>query len=191
MIETTSRPGTTLTLLYSPKDDGKVIRQTFTGLTPDDIVAVSAALAARRMNLPVHSADMEQLKESRNQQMRWYADRMLETLYDGMGRWFRWMPERVRLNTVQALMDYLRDITATWTSELIAAHAEVHRTHAQANVLRLRRAPVIGPPVRCRNCSATCVASDDTLPAGWTADDDGAPRCPAHRVLDLVKGSTD
>jgi hypothetical protein len=180
--------GTTVTLVYSTGKD-QVVRRSFKGLTEDDIVAVTAALAARRISIPArHEADMQQLKAARQRQMRWYADRMAEALYDGMGRWFRWIPERVRRNTLQTLMDYLRDITATWTSELIAMHAEVQRTHAQAHALRLRPAPVIGPRVKCRNCSDTGVASDDTLPTGWTANNDGAPCCPAHWAVELMKG---
>jgi len=186
---TTERTGTTVTLLYSPEGSTEVVRQTFKGLTPDDIVAVSAALAGRRIHLPLHDADMKQLKETCHRQMRWYADRMVEALYDGMGRWYRFVPLRVRRNTVQMIMDYLREITATWVSELIAAHAETGRVHAQARALRLdrpRSAPENGPRIYCTSCSA-CALLDVQLPEGWMWDAEGHAHCPAHPVAGLSK----
>ncbi|MEU9405566.1 hypothetical protein AB0E08_07665 [Streptomyces sp. NPDC048281] len=191
MNTTTTRTGTTVTLLYSPQGSNEVVRRSFTGMTEDDIVVVTACLAGRRMPLPeLHAADMEQLKESREQQMAWYADQMAMAMYDGLGRWFKFIPLRVRVNTVQLLMDYLRSITATWTGELVAAHAEVRRTHAQAHaLLRRPRELPSGPRARCGCCKATAVVSDNntTLPLGWTADENGTPRCPKHPVVTLMK----
>jgi hypothetical protein len=182
---TAERTGTTVTLVYWPGWSEELAKRSFHGLTDDDVVFIVSGLAGRRYETPaLHAADMRQLKASREAQMRWYADRMLEALYDGMGRWFKWVPLRVRRNTVQLLMDYLRDITAVWTNELVAVHAEVARTHEQARVLR--PAPAPEPLVSCRCCSATFERAD-FLPEGWTADDDAFPRCPKHRVVTLVK----
>jgi hypothetical protein len=178
--------GTTVTLVYSTGKD-QVVRKSFNGLTEDDIVAVTAALAARRISIPVlHEEDMQQLKTARERQMRWYADRMLEALYDGMGRWFTWVPARVRRNTIQLLMDYLRDITATWTSELLAMHAEVNRSRRPAPILRPRSALENGPRIGCSRCETTTLLKP-ILPEGWTMDADGLPHCPEHPASRLKK----
>lgn len=187
MSDTIKRTGTTVTLVYSPEGSNRVVKRIYTGLTEDDIVAVSAALAGRRISLPeVRDNDFKQLRDARHRQMGWYADRMIEALYDGLGRWYKLIPLRVRANTVQLLMDYLRDITKVWTNELVAAHAATSRIHEQATALRLRPVPAAEPLIPCRCCDATFERAD-FLPEGWTADDDGVPRCPAHRVVRLVK----
>jgi hypothetical protein len=185
MSDTTQHTGTTVTLTWSP-EGGEVVRQVFTGMTPDDIVAATAALAARRMSVPqeLYDADMKQLKAARNRQMSWYADRITKALYDGLGRWFKVIPLRVRVKTVQLLMDYLRDITAVWLDETIAAREETRRTHEQAQVLRLRprSAPENGPRILCKgntDCKASALLAAD-LPDGWSTDGEGHPHCPQH-----------
>jgi hypothetical protein len=181
---TTERTGTTVTLVYSPSGSNRVIKKFFKGMTEDDIVAVTAALAARRISIPeLHDEDMQQLKAAREHQMLWYADRMAAAFHHNLGWWTRLLPAKVRKQFIEAQMDYLKDITATWTSELLAMHAEINRTHEQARALRLqpRPEPVAEPLIPCRCCSATFVRAD-FLPEGWTPDHDGYPRCPQHRV---------
>jgi hypothetical protein len=181
---TTERTGTTVTLVYSPSGSSRVIKKFFKGMTEDDIVAVTAALAGRRVDVtPLHKSDLKQLRDSHDRQVSWYADRMAEALAEGMGRWFRWAPKRARKVTLDLLSDYLRGATATLMSELTAAHSEIHRTHEQARALRLQPypEPVAEPLIPCRCCSATFVRAD-FLPEGWTPDHDGYPRCPQHRV---------
>jgi hypothetical protein len=200
MIDTTTtttdrarvEQGTTVTLVYSPQGSSRVVKKFFKGLTEDDVVAVTAALAARRVAMPeLHDADMEQLRESRERQLHWYTDRLAEALAEGMGRWFRWAPKRVRKGTLDLLKDYLRDFTATLTSELIAAHAEANRTDTQIRARRLRprphSAPENGPRILCVCCdNSTLLAS--LLPEGWTSDADGV-HCPKHPA-GVVKEST-
>lgn len=170
--------GTTVTLIYSTRK-GEVVRRPFKGLTEDDIVAVTASLAARRMTTKtLHIDDMQQIKAMNDRQVGWYADRLVEALCDGMGRWFRWAPSRVRARTIDLVVDYLRDMAATWSGELIALNAEVNRANEQAR-RNLRPQPVAEPLVSCRCCDATFRRAD-CLPKGWTADDDCLPRCPKH-----------
>lgn len=172
--------GTTVTLIYSTRK-GEVVRRPFKGLTEDDIVAVTATLAARRMTTKtLHTDDMRQIAAMNDRQVGWYADRMVEALSDGMGRWFRWAPSRVRSKTIDLITDYLRDMAATWASELIALNAEVDRATKQAR-RTVRPQPVAEPLIPCRCCDATFQRAD-FLPEGWTADDDGMPRCPRHRA---------
>lgn len=139
---TTESTGTTVTLVYSPSGSNRVIKKFFKGMSEDDIVAVSAALVGRRVDMPeLHESDVKQLKDSHERQIRWYTDRMAEALAEGMGRWFRWAPKRARKVTLDLLSDYLRGATATLISELTAAHSEIHRTHEQARALRLQPRP--------------------------------------------------
>jgi hypothetical protein len=177
-------------LTYSPHGNIFPVERTFDGVTDDQLAHIAAMLAGRRYGTEYSGPDMEQLKAMRHDQMAWYAQRMVDALYDGLGRWYKLIPARVRLRVVQLMMDYLKDVTASWTSELIAAHSETSRIQRQARALRVRPrpAPAPEPKISCRCCDATFVRAD-FLPEGWTPDHDGFPRCPQHAVVRLTKES--
>jgi hypothetical protein len=188
MSMNTDQPDRRLILTYTPRGRFFPVERAFDDVSDDDMVHLVAGLVGRRSRTKHARSDMEELKRARYDQMAWYADRMIESVYEGGGRWFKLIPLRVRTRIVQMLIDYLRDITATWTDELVAMHAEVARARRAAPVLRPRPAPATGPRVRCESCSASAVSSDeDTLPPGWTANDEGTPRCPEHPAVTLVK----
>jgi hypothetical protein len=178
--------GKRITLTYQPYGRFPAERP-FDGMTDDDIVFITAGLAGRRFPHPkLHKADLEQLKESRRGQMRWYADRMIEAFYSGLGPWHRLIPFRVKVRAVELMMDYLHELTATWTAELIGMHAEVARANTPAPVLRPRSAQENGPRIRCACCSTDTLLAVQ-LPKGWTKDAEGIPHCPEHPVLSLVE----
>lgn len=188
-VEDRTEQGTTVTLVYSPSGTNRAVKKRYNGLTEDDIVAVTAFLAARRLSSPeLHHADLQQLKESRERQLSWYVDRVTEGLADGLGRWFRWAPKRKRQTTRDIVTDYMRDFTATLTSELIAAHAEATRPTARSRVQHLqpRSAPENGPRIFCACCESNTLLAP-LLPEGWTSDAGGV-YCPKHPA-GVVKGS--
>lgn len=179
--------GTTATFAYSPHGSSKVVRKVFKGLTEDDIIAVTAFLAARRIDTPeLHDADLKELRESRERQLAWYADRLTEALAEGMGRWFGWAPRNVRQRTIDLLKDYMRGCTADLASELIAVHAEANRKDARVRLRRPRSAPENGPRIICSCCDTSTLLAP-LLPEGWTSNDTGV-FCPKHPA-GVVKGS--
>ena len=180
----------TVTLVYQPHGRFATER-TFEGLTDDDMAFVVAALAGRRFRSRYHDADMEQVKATREAQMEWYATRMVEALYDGLGRWRRLLPMRILKRMTQRQMDYLMDITATWTGELIGMHAEVTRSSRPPLARRVPAqrsvsAPENGPRERCAATPTTTCLQEallgQSLPKGWTRDAAGRPHCPEHPV---------
>lgn len=186
--------GKRVTLVYEPYGRFPVERA-FDGLDDNDMAFIVAALAGRRFRTQHHDADMEELKATRTAQMEWYATRMVEALYAGLGWWQRLLPLKVRKRIVEAQMDYLMDLTATWTGELIGMHAEVARSRAlparRLPAPRPRSAPENGPRERCGSTpTSTCeqqVLLGEPLPEGWTRDAKGRPHCPEHPAVVLVK----
>jgi hypothetical protein len=179
--------GKQVTLAY--QSHGRVTERTFEDLTDDDLVFTVAALAGRRFRTRLHDADMEQLKAARTRQMEWYATRMVEALYDGLGWWRALLPHWVFKRTVQAQMDYLMDLTATWTGELIGMQSEVVRASQPVPVLRPHAAPENGPRIRCTCCSRTTLLTP--VPTeGWTWSPNNLPFCPDHSVADLETEAT-
>jgi hypothetical protein len=178
-----SKQGTTVSLVYTPHGSVVPVDRRFEGLDDTDITFILTGLAGRHMRTPQRfNEDLEQIGESYYSQMSWYADEMVMALYGGLGWWKRLLPMQVRVRIVQKLMELLRDITSSWTGELIGLHAEIARRPQPV----IRPRPAAEPLIPCRCCGASFERAD-FLPEGWTADDDGWPRCPAHRVVTLVK----
>ncbi len=183
-MSSTENEGKTVTLVYEPH--GRFASErVFHGLTDDDVAFVVAALVGRRYSTGQRDADMEQLKDTREAQIDWYATRMVEALFEGLGRWRRLLPERVLRKVVELQVDYVRDLTATWSAELIGLHSEVSRTRRPLirRPPRQRSAPENGPRIRCafKPCMSSMLLGEP-LPEGWTEDASGAPHCPDHPV---------
>lgn len=189
-MSSSPKNGKTVSLVYEPHGRFATER-IFHDIDDDGMVFIIAALAGRRFRTQYHDADMEQLKASRAAQMEWYATRMVEALYQGLGWWRVLLPGRIRKRIVEAQMDYLMDLTATWAGELIGMHAEVARANRPPLVQRVPgqrsvSAPENGPRIKCAatptsTCTETALLGQP-LPEGWTEDADGAPHCPEHPV---------
>ncbi|PPS89432.1 hypothetical protein [Streptomyces sp. MH60] len=182
-----------VSLVYYPHGQFFPQERVFDAMTDDDLAFLVAGLYARRMRTSQRHMDLQQLKKTRQGQIAWYADRMIEALYDGLGGWRRLLPMRVRVRIVQAQMDYLRDLTVVWTDELVALHAEATRAGGGVPLVsrRISSAPENGPRVRCGGTpTSTCTADmllGEPLPEGWTMGVEDVPHCPEHPVVALVK----
>lgn len=178
--------------LFYETHDGDKVERVFEGLTEDDLVFTIAALVGRRFRTTHHDGDMEELAGARNQQMEGYAAQMLRDLDSGLGWWRKLLPTRVYRRIMRAQMSLLRDITTTWTGELIGMHAEANRSRRPFPVQRPRSAPKNGPGILCAGFpGSSCTAEmrlGQPLPKGWAMDDDGRPHCPEHPVSAPPRG---
>jgi hypothetical protein len=175
--------GTRVTITY--ESDGHVSERTFDGVGEPEVAAAVAAIVGRRLHTEHRNADWEQQQATRKRQMRWYADRMIEALYDGW--WFRWLPSGIRRRTIQGLVDYLKDVVDSWTDEMVVLHSEVERARRSSAGVRPRSAAENGPRLLCTQCPSS-VLLGAPMPEGWTEDAEGRPHCPEHPAAAPAKG---
>ena len=104
--------GTRITIVC--ESGGHVSKRTFEGVGEPEVAAAVAAIVGRRLHTEHRDADWEQQQATRKRQMRWYADRMIEALYDGW--WFRRLPSGIGIQTFSISRIPLRDMGSAFSS---------------------------------------------------------------------------
>ncbi|MGW1436832.1 hypothetical protein ACWD7M_16475 [Streptomyces griseus] len=153
----------------------------FDHMTPDDLVFVLGAFAARkRRSLSGRAEVVAALDAARKSQLEWHEEQLRQGLEEGLGRWRHLVPRRVRMRAVDRMVEQYYLSTAQWGAEMGDLYArvdELQRAVPRASVQR-------GPMVLCAECTRKIPLHQlkNLEAVGWSPDGEGRPRCPEHRV---------
>ncbi|MFE0490252.1 hypothetical protein [Streptomyces griseoaurantiacus] len=172
------------TLTYEPT--GAFARELrFVDVTEDELAFLVAGMLGRSMvTRGAREEFLEQLRAVREGQMQWYRQRVDAALAEGLG-WRRWLrPRAARRRAEEAVHLLLKEVTATWTSEIVGLHAELERARSPKRVLRPGMRELCAGAAGCR---ATAPLTREALPEGWSRNAAGAACCPDHPEVVLEK----
>ncbi|MFH8483054.1 hypothetical protein [Streptomyces sp. NPDC018055] len=162
----------------------------FDHVTPDDLVFVLGAWAARkRRSLSGRAETVAALDAARKSQLEWHEAQLRQGVEEGLGRWRHLVPRWVRMRVADRLVEQYYLSTAQWAAEMSDLYAKVEGLLGEVGSMPAPRPR--GPMILCSECTRAMPLSKLACPesVGWSKDGEGRPRCPEHPVVTSVSTS--